>query len=70
MYPSLLFAKNTDVTFSFLLATTSGAGHATPPPVDTLSAAEATFSLLSQSRPQSEKIAAMASLDDPVSSQE
>jgi len=70
MYSSPLFAKNTDVTFSSLLATTPGAGKTTPPPTDASLAAEATPSLLSQPGPQSEKMAAMASLDDPVSSQE
>ena len=67
MYPSPPF---TDITLSSLLAATPGAKESTPPPVDSSLAAEATPGQLSQPGSQSEKIAAMVDIDDPVTSPE
>ncbi|MDQ4222843.1 hypothetical protein RBK84_00445, partial [Pseudomonas aeruginosa] len=60
----------TDITLSSLFATTPGAKESTPPPVDTSLVAEATPGQLSQPGSQSEKIAAMIDIDDPVTSPE
>jgi len=67
---SPLLANNTDVTFSSLIAATPGATESTPPPVDTSLVSEATPGHLSELGPQSEVIAAMTNIDDPVSSLE
>jgi len=70
IFSSLLLANDTDVTFSSLISATPGATESTPPPVDTSLVAEATPGHLSEPGPQSEVIAAMTDIDDPVSSPE